>query len=1525
MHFRRLGVFGISTLAIFIVLLWVSFGIAGTLRRAASLEAEPTGEQADNSTALYFPFYQADSTGFTGIAVSNYSAIPTDLTFRALDPDGASSFLPTNPSQQPLTPHRQVAKLARELFGVSPSDAVEGWIELNSNSPLIASFYQFGDFSSTQLDGAVAFTEQGSRLVFTRVFEGPTAFRGRPATTVLSIANPNDGPIDLTFNLRGTDQMMVSNAGSSPLTSTQNRTVPGKGRILETVSGIFGDVEISSGYVEVDVTQGGGAVGFELVSLVNDNTIFGLNAEFQQESNGLEPLGSGEDVELFSAQLASQASDLFTSVNLINLSDSTRTVTLTPVGDDGNNLADPVDITMQPGGAFQGDAAEIFSSTSSGSSGAAGGTLQGEDRFEGVGSLRVKTNGTGVVGDVVFGSPTGEYAAALRLQAELFVRAVYSQVAVLPGQFFTGAAFFNPTSTNATVKVEVFSNQGEMTGEGEFELAQGRRLSRTLTELVPSITEQVGGYILVNSTQPLVGQELFGTNSLSLMSAVPPRILQPTQDFDGDGLTAEEEAVVGTNEGNVDGSCSFTTCPDTDSDGIDDGEEVAGGSDPLDPRSTPDDLDGDGLSNDQETQGHTLSVDRTGRGSFVDIDVSSDPNDPDTDGDKLTDRDEFNLSDPRDPDTDNDRLNDFLEVRVYGSNPRTADTDEDAMTVNGFKDRLLDGAELDDGTSPTLADTDGDGKRDGDDIQPTLADTPRLAVDLVGDIDISLNVTYADAESFSTEEGTVLAQGVGSSFSNSDSTTLEVSTEVGASVTAGILASPAFPSGSVTVSASPTLSTSKGFAEQNTSSFTEASTQNVEEQSQLLQSASRDRTEVTSEGTVSMGVKVRNTGGLGFRLSNYAFTVLQIDRDQPTSFRTLATLTPPEPFAQVTLGPSIPETGIIQLTTPEGVAADVAKRLLANPSNVVLQLGNFNLLDIGSDRNFAAAEDAIFQRTALVTIDFGDGRVLRASVATEVRRVLDEGPNLGDPAGVTMQEVMEDILGIGFKTVPRSGSNSVDSPNGIRLLTKVDDVEVDLNPNPALNAWMVFGNVGSLECYSTRKNGSCSQIIGFEDIVLKTGESIFMAFVRDIDRDGLFAREESILGTGDMNPDSDGDGSGDFEEAKESWNVDVVGRDAYSVLSSPRLADVDGDGWNDSRERQEGTDPALADTDGDLILDSTDGAPLDPNISVNELPQISDFNLTEVNLQVRLTATVSDSDGTLEDVRISWGDGEETVLGPGISEVDSTHTYEEGGAYTIRLTATDNLEGMSEQSGAVELTALPNAELLGEWLFEVVASFSPGFGGNTTPDTSGNDNDGSIHRWLNTNCSGRGVCWAVDRFGTSKQAFQFSGDDVLNEFGRVGVTGLDLNVDFTITAWVNKVNTQGNKRWLVGQQDWVNLSIEGSNKLTLNLPGSSPSLVQDSATIDEDLWTFVAATVSPSGNNSIATLYRNGNEVASETIAGTISNPDPNNTLVLIGTDGPNDNETNIYLEGRLDDVQIYDRGLTASEVNALYEATRPQ
>jgi len=108
-------------------------------------------------------------------------------------------------------------------------------------------------------------------------------------------------------------------------------------------------------------------------------------------------------------------------------------------------------------------------------------------------------------------------------------------------------------------------------------------------------------------------------------------------DSDGDGLSDEEEAVIGTDPNN----------PDTDGDGFSDGEELRRGTDPLDPNSHPmpvdangdgdfddpeDDADGDGLTNEEEAL------------------IGTDPNNPDTDGDGFSDGEEVRRgTDPLDP------------------------------------------------------------------------------------------------------------------------------------------------------------------------------------------------------------------------------------------------------------------------------------------------------------------------------------------------------------------------------------------------------------------------------------------------------------------------------------------------------------------------------------------------------------------------------------------------------------------------------------------------------------------------------------------------------------------------------------------------------------------------------------------------------------------------------------------------------------------------------------------------------------
>lgn len=99
------------------------------------------------------------------------------------------------------------------------------------------------------------------------------------------------------------------------------------------------------------------------------------------------------------------------------------------------------------------------------------------------------------------------------------------------------------------------------------------------------------------------------------------------------------------------------------------------------------DEDGDGLTNGEELQG------------------KSDPMNADTDGDGLGDAAEIAAgADPSEPDTDGDGLSDLAEVETEGTNPSSPDTDGDS---------LLDGEEVGAGTSPLLADSDADGFDDG--------------------------------------------------------------------------------------------------------------------------------------------------------------------------------------------------------------------------------------------------------------------------------------------------------------------------------------------------------------------------------------------------------------------------------------------------------------------------------------------------------------------------------------------------------------------------------------------------------------------------------------------------------------------------------------------------------------------------------------------------------------------------------------------------------------------------------------------
>jgi hypothetical protein len=573
------------------------------------------------------------------------------------------------------------------------------------------------------------------------------------------------------------------------------------------------------------------------------------------------------------------------------------------------------------------------------------------------------------------------------------------------------------------------------------------------------------------------------------------------------------------------------------------------------PVGTVADTDGDGLPDTNEQEGWTVTVFQAD-GAIVNHHVTSSPTAADTDGDGLSDEAERRGgTDPRDSDTDHDGLPDRDEVTDYFTGPTRQDTDGDAIT---------DGDEVNrNDTSPLLADTDGDQYSDYEEIfelssDPLIADVPEARVEFAGDLDLRLNVEYSDGTSTSTQDGTRLSRAESSSMSFTDTVvnqqTFEFGQKVGASAKDGL---------------SGEISAAQKFMFEESVAWTDASSLEVREESERIRNFGRNRTQSASSGTIGMGVRIKNIGNVAFTLKNLVVSVLLRDPVERRSFRTLATLNLNETLLGdgITLGPFNGQTGVLQIANTEANAA-LVKDLLADPTGIVLEVGTFDLLD-SENRNFAFLSEVTNARTALITIDYGDGRVERYRVATGVARRPD-----GTPGGVTMGHALREIIGLDYETdlgEVLAGDEATATLE--QRLMRVKNVITDAS---ASSAWAVLGSRDALVAPG----------LDFDDILLEGRDGIFLAYITDVDGDGLSAREEFLYRTKDSEIDTDGDGLTDFEEIKTGWTV--TQSDVLTVYSDPLSADADRDGLSDIQERDSAsgaTDPLDADTDDDGLCD----------------------------------------------------------------------------------------------------------------------------------------------------------------------------------------------------------------------------------------------------------------------------------------------------------------------------------------------------
>ncbi|HSR54054.1 MAG TPA: penicillin acylase family protein [Acidobacteriota bacterium] len=453
---------------------------------------------------LYFPFLAGNNVTFTSFAAANNLSDTIALEVTAWSAEGGDAGFPVNPFNQDLESGTQIARLSTEFFGLNTGDDIGGWIEMRTIAPedapqidpFLAAFTQIGNFGLTRLDGGLGLTEATGHLFIHRVFSGPTSFglsdvpeeRGA-SETIVRVVNPGNDPVQVTLHLTEPDGM----GGLVGPPSTIQRMIPGKGLLAGTVSELFDIVTVRNGLIEVIASEGGAVAAMALVT-VNGDTAFALNAV---PGNG--------STRVYSAQFAVNQA-IVTELKVTNITEFPRRIRWTLFPEDGPSETSEI-INLAPGASFAGTLRTVAEPT--------------------VASLEVNTDGPGVIGDVVFWDDNAfNFAAAMPLQARPFHQAIFGHVANVEGVFFTGLALFNTGPMPASIEIAVFGADGEPTGNGMLMLNPGARTSQTLAELAPGSGQQSGGFIIVTSDQPLVGQELFGTSNLSLQSAVPPLIVR---------------------------------------------------------------------------------------------------------------------------------------------------------------------------------------------------------------------------------------------------------------------------------------------------------------------------------------------------------------------------------------------------------------------------------------------------------------------------------------------------------------------------------------------------------------------------------------------------------------------------------------------------------------------------------------------------------------------------------------------------------------------------------------------------------------------------------------------------------------------------------------------------------------------------------------------------------------------------------------------------------------------------------------
>jgi len=204
------------------------------------------------------------------------------------------------------------------------------------------------------------------------------------------------------------------------------------------------------------------------------------------------------------------------------------------------------------------------------------------------------------------------------------------------------------------------------------------------------------------------------------------------------------------------------------------------------------------------------------------------------------------------------------------------------------------------------------------------------------------------------------------------------------------------------------------------------------------------------------------------------------------------------------------------------------------------------------------------------------------------------------------------------------------------------------------------------------------------------------------------------------------------------------------------------------------------------------------------------------------------------------------------------------------------------------------------------------FDGNAQ-DESGNGNHGTVH----------GATLTENRFGNTESAYVFDG---INDSISVD-DGSQFNFinNLSVSLWVNPSLSQSNNAGLIDkshthnsnngiQKSWaIQQAVDHTNFFRLNYQYNNTDYWSDFATVwlEPNVWNHILV----SKENETVKYYKNGTLVS--IYNGSVSSIDINGNLpLIIGAV----NNWDRFFNGSIDDIRIYNRALSKSEIQQLYQ-----